>query len=136
MRFEYDPPVHDLVVADGIQLYYYDGDLKQTSSAPVGQTLADFLLRKNIKLSGDVQVVRVQEGGGLTQLTLTQKADPQAGTMTLGFTTQPFGLKKWRITDGTGQITEIELFDVVENPALPNMLFVYRDPANPKGNYN
>jgi outer membrane lipoprotein-sorting protein len=124
------------VVADGIQLYFYDGELKQTSSAPVGQTLADFLLRKRIKLSGDVQVTGVQEGGGLKQISLVQTADPSAGTMILGFKQGPFSLKKWRIVDGQGQITEVELFDVQENIALPNSLFVYRDPANPKGNYN
>lgn len=136
MRFEYDPPVEDMVVADGVQLYYYDGEIKQTSSAPVGQTLADFILREKIKLSGDVQVVKVQDGGGLMQLTLTQKADPDAGTMTLGFTPKPFMLKKWRVTDPTGQITEVELFDVHENVPLAASLFVYRDPKNPKGNYN
>jgi outer membrane lipoprotein-sorting protein len=136
MRFDYDAPVRDLVVADGVQLFYYDGELKQTASAPVGQTLADFILRKNIKLSGDIKIMRVQEGAGLMQVTLTQIADPDAGTMTLGFTQNPFSLKKWRITDGTGQITEVELFDVQENIAVPAALFVYRDPNHPKGNYN
>jgi outer membrane lipoprotein-sorting protein len=136
LRFEYDAPVADLVVADGIQLYFYDGELKQTSSAPVGQTLADFLLRKHIKLSGDIRVMGVAEGGGLQQITLTQTADPAAGTMTLGFRNDPFSLKKWRIIDGQGQITEVELFDVQPNVVLPNSLFVYRDPANPKGKYN
>ncbi len=136
MRFEYDAPVRDLVVADGVQLFYYDGELKQTASAPVGQTLADFILRKNIKLSGDVKVTQMQEGGGLMQVTLTQIADPGAGTMTLGFTQNPFTLKKWRITDGTGQITEVELFDIQENVPVPATLFVYRDPNHPKGNYN
>ncbi len=136
MRFEYDPPVKDMVVADGVQLFYYDGELKQTSSAPVGQTLADFLLRKDIKLSGDIQVVGVQQGGGLIQVIVTQKADPNAGTMTIGFRDQPFELKKWRITDGSGQITEVELFDVQQNIALSGGLFVYKDPANPKGKYN
>jgi outer membrane lipoprotein-sorting protein len=136
MRFEYDAPVRDLVVADGIQLYYYDGDLKQVSSAPVGQTLADFLLRKNIKLSGDVRVVGVQDGGGLTQIILAQTADPNAGTMTLGFRADPYGLKKWRVVDGQGQTTEVELFDIQEGLALPNSLFVFRDPDHPKGKYN
>lgn len=136
MRFEYDAPVKDMVVADGVQLFYYDGELKQTSSAPVGQTLADFLLRKDIKLSGDIQVVGVQQGGGLIQVIVTQKADPNAGTMTIGFRDQPFELKKWRITDGSGQITEVELFDVQQNIALSGGLFVYKDPENPKGKYN
>jgi outer membrane lipoprotein-sorting protein len=129
MRFEYDPPVKDMVVADGLQLYYYDGELKQTSSAPVSQTLADFILRKNIKLSGDVKIVKVQDGGGLRQVTLTQTADPDAGTITLGFAAEPLQLRKWRIVDGTGQITEVELFDVIENPPLPASLFVYKDPT-------
>lgn len=136
MRFEYDLPVKDMVVADGVQLFYYDGELKQTSSAPVGQTLADFLLRKDIRLSGDIRVIGIQEGGGLLQLILTQKADPNAGTMTIGFREAPFELKKWRITDGTGQITEVELFDVQQNIALSGRLFVYKNPAGPQTGYN
>jgi outer membrane lipoprotein-sorting protein len=136
LRFEYDAPVKDMVVADGLQLFFYDGELKQTSSAPVGQTLADFLLRKDIKLSGDIRVMGVQDAAGLKQIILTQTADPGAGTMTIGFRDGPFGLKKWRITDGTGSITEVELFDVQENIALPGSLFVYRDPQHPKGRYN
>lgn len=136
LRFEYDPPVSDMVVADGLQLYFYDGELKQTSSAPVSQTLADFLLRKDIKLSGDIRVMGVQQGGGLTQMILTQANDPNAGTMTLGFKDAPFALKKWRIVDGTGQTTEVELFDMQENIALSGSIFVYRDPQHPKGKYN
>lgn len=136
LRFEYDPPVADLVVADAIQLYFYDGELKQTSSAPVGQTLADFLVRRDIKLSKDITVTGLAEGGGLVQINLTQTADPGAGTMTLGFTRQPWALKKWRIIDGQGQITEVELFDMQSNIALPNSLFVFRDPKNPNGKYN
>lgn len=136
LRFEYDPPSKDIVVADGVQLFFYDGELKQTSSAPVGQTLADFLLRKNIKLSGDVRVMGVTDGGGLLQIMLTQSADPNAGTMTLGFTPSPFALKKWRVVDGQGQTTEVELFDSQQNMVLPGSLFVYRDPLNPKGKFN
>ena len=136
MRFDYDPPVKDMVVADGIQLYYYDSELKQTSSAPVGQTLADFLLRKKVKLSGDVKVTSVQQSAGMTQITLTQTADPSAGSMTLGLLDNPYMLKKWRVTDGQGQITEVELFDIQENIALSGGLFVYKDPQNPTGKYN
>ena len=136
LRFDYDAPVTDLVVADGLQLYYYDGELKQTSSAPVGQTLADFLLRKHIRLSGDVRVTGVKEGGGLTQVTMVQTADEGAGTLTLGFTPSPFALKKWRVVDGTGAITEVELFNLQQNIPLVGKLFVYKDPANPQGKYN
>lgn len=136
LRFEYDDPVGDFVVADGAFLYFYDADLKQTSNAPIGQTLADFLLRKDISLAGDVKVMGVQETGGLLQVLLTQAADPAAGSLTLGFRSEPFALKKWRVVDAQGQITEVELFDVRTGLALPATLFVYRDPAHPKGKFN
>lgn len=136
LRFEYDAPVTDFVVADGTFLYFYDGDLKQTSNAPIGQTLADFLLRKNVNLNGDIKVAGVSTGGGLLQILLTQAADPAAGSLTLGFKGDPFSLKKWRVVDAQGQITEVELFDVRTGLALPASLFVYRDPEHPKGKFN
>lgn len=129
LRFDYDPPSKDQVVADGVQLYYYDSELKQTSSAPIGRTLADFLLRKKVRLSDDVKVTDVKEGGGLTQISMVQRADEGAGTLTLGFSDQPWGLKKWRIVDAAGQITEVELFDIRQNINLPARLFVYKDPS-------
>jgi outer membrane lipoprotein-sorting protein len=129
LRFEYDPPVRDYVVADGLFIYFYDGELNQQSNAPIGQTLADFLLRDNIKFSGDLKVTQVVRGGGLTQISLVQKADPGAGKLILGFTENPFELKKWRVVDASGAVTEVELFDIEKNVKLPNNLFVYRAPS-------
>jgi hypothetical protein len=57
MRFQYDLPNGDYIVADGLLVHYWDDAVKNYSNAPVGSTLADFLLRKKIKLSGDLQVV-------------------------------------------------------------------------------
>ncbi|MDB5492036.1 MAG: outer rane lipocarrier LolA family protein [Micavibrio sp.] len=135
LRFEYDPPAKDFIVADGILIYFYDAQLKQQSNAPIGQTLADFLLRKNIKLSGDIKVDRVMRGGNLLQITVRQGKDPGAGSLTLGFTENPLQLKKWRVVDAQNQTVEVELFQMETGLALDSKLFVYHDP-NPKKRIN
>lgn len=135
LKFEYDPPLKDFVVADGLFIYFYDAQLKQQSNAPISQTLADFLLRKDLKLSGDLKVTKITRDGGLLQMTVVQTAEPNAGSLTLGFQEKPdFRLKKWRVKDAQGNITEIELFNVETGIKLPSDLFVYLDP-NKKG-YN
>jgi len=132
LRFEYDPPAKDFIVADGMLIYFYDAQLGEQSNAPIGQTLADFLLRTDIKLSGDIAVERVMRGGGLLQITLIQSKDPGAGSMTLGFTENPMQLKKWRIVDAQGQTVEVELFQLQTGLRLDPDLFVYRDPKGRK----
>lgn len=127
LRFEYDN-LDDFIVADGFFIYFYDAELQEQSNAPIGQTLADFLLREDLSLSGDVTVTGLRREAGLLQITVAQSADPQAGTLTLGFNENPMWLKKWRVTDALGNVTEVELFDMQTGISLDNTLFVYRDP--------
>ncbi len=132
LRFEYDPPIQDFVVADGLFIYFYDAQLGEQTNAPIGQTLADFLLRADLHLSGDVTVTKVERAGGLLQITLTQTKDPDAGSLTLGFEEKPMLLKKWRVVDAQGGVTEVELFQLREGVKLDSSLFVYRDPKPKK----
>lgn len=129
LRFEYDPPIEDFVVADGFFIYFYDAEAKEQTNAPIGQTLADFILREHIALSGDIKVVDVTRASEVLQVKLVQEADPEAGSLTLGFQEEPFQLKKWRIVDGQGLITEVELFYLKSGMTHPSGLFVYADPT-------
>lgn len=133
LRFEYDPPVEDFVVADGFFIYFYDAEAKEQTNAPIGQTLADFILRENVSLSGDVAVKEVKRAGDLLQITIVQSADPESGSITLGFQEEPFELKKWRVVDGQGLITEVELFYLKSGMKHPSGLFVYADPEDGTG---
>ncbi len=135
LRFEYDPPAKDFIVADGVLIYFYDAQLGEQSNAPIGQTLADFLLRRDIGFTHDVRIEKVMRGGGLLQITLVQKEDPGAGSMTLGFSENPFQLKKWRVIDAQGQTVEVELFQLQSGIELDPKLFVYTDPKGRKA-YN
>ncbi|MGH1397724.1 MAG: LolA family protein [Alphaproteobacteria bacterium] len=136
LRFEYDDPIDDFVVADGFFIYFYDAELGEQTNAPIGQTLADFFLREDLKLGGDLTVKDVRRAGEHIQITLSQTADPEAGTLLLGFKeNQDNGaltLNKWRIVDGQGLITEIELFHLKSGITHPKNLFTYRDPKAAK----
>jgi outer membrane lipoprotein-sorting protein len=116
-------------------IYFYDAQLGEQSNAPIGQTMADFLLRKDIRLSGDVSIERIMRGGDLVQITLIQASDPGAGSLTLGFSENPFQLKKWRVVDAQGQTVEVELFQMQSGVKLDSNLFVFHDPK-PKKKYN
>ena len=131
LRFEYDPPIEDFVVADGLFLYFYDSQLQEQVNVPIGQTLADFFLRKNADMrDGDVMITDVQRGGGLLQIKLVQKSDPQAGSLTLGLQEKPMRLKKWRVIDAQGLITEVELFYLKTDLEIDKDKFIYRNPAS------
>lgn len=130
LRFEYDLPVRDFVVADGFFIYFYDAKLGEQSNAPIGQTLADFLLRPDLKLSGDIRVAEVRRSGGLLLVKLVQTKDEGAGSLTLGFEENPMRLKKWRVTDATNAVVEVELFQMEEGINLPDGLFVYSAPVD------
>lgn len=129
LRFEYAPPNADYIVADGLLIHYWDNEVKNYSNAPIGSTLADFLLRKNIKLSGDLTVKSVQDvPDGRWLLTLSQTADPQAGNLTLLLDKNPLRLVRWRIIDGTGAMTEVSLFKIQTGLRPDPRLFVFKTP--------
>lgn len=128
MRFEYDPPVADFIVADGIFVYYYDAEMKQQSNTPIRRSLANFFLQDELKLSGDIHVSKVAREEGLLFITLMQKDEPLAGSLTLVFEEEPLKLKKWRVVDAQGLVTEIDLFSAETNLKLKDRLFYYYDP--------
>lgn len=127
LRFEYNR-IDDFIVADGFFIYFYDSELQQQMNAPIGQTLADFMLREDIDLKEDLVADNISETRDSYRMTLTQKKDPEAGNITLVFRKSPFELKKWFIKDAHNYVTEIELFELEEDVDLDKSLFVYRDP--------
>ena len=134
LRFEYDPPVEDFVVADGTFIYFYDAELQEQSNAPIGQTLADFILRPKLELKGDLKVTSFKRSGDLFQVEVVQTTDPQAGKLILGFKEDPMTLKKWRIVDAQGLITEVELFYLKTDVVHPSGMFTYKNPKPKKLN--
>jgi len=135
LRFEYNE-VDDFIVADGVFIYFYDSEMGEQTNAPIGQTLADFLLRKNLKLSGDLVVQKIDIEGAYKTFSLTQSDDEGAGTVKLYFDQEPFALRKWQVTDAAGLTTEVLLRNMERDLDLPAKLFAYFKPKQDKPAYN
>lgn len=135
LRFEYNE-VDDFIVADGTFIYFYDSELQEQTNAPIGQTLADFLLRKDIKLTGDLNVQKISKEDNLKTFTLVETGNEGGGAVKLFFNEEPFALKKWQITDAAGLTTEVLLRDMKRDIDLPSKLFAYFKPKQDKPNYN
>ncbi len=133
LRFEYDPPSKSFVVADGLFIYFYDGDLEEQTNAPIGATLANFFLRKNFSFSDDLIVKDAKWANNLLQIKIVQAEEPDSGSITFAFDKSPFTLKKWRVVDGQNMITEVELFYLTSGIKHKKGLFVYKDPNRNSG---
>ncbi|HYD30103.1 MAG TPA: outer membrane lipoprotein carrier protein LolA [Azospirillaceae bacterium] len=128
MRLEYEPPVKDYVVADGLFVFYWDDRMQQSSSAPIGSTLADVILRKDLKLSGAVTVTGVHRSPGTLEVSLVQTDDPGKGELTLVFEDKPLRLRKWRVVDAQSLTTEVALLNPQLGVELDKNLFFFSDP--------
>lgn len=133
LRFEYDPPIEDFIMADGTIIHYYDSELDTTSRALIGQTLAAFLVRKDPGLTnGKIEVVNLarETRDNLLGITVIKKGKPEKGRLTLIFQEKPtLELLKWQVVDSQGYVTQIELTDVEKGVDLDEDLF--RDIPDP-----
>lgn len=129
MRIDYDPPNGNFIVADGSFVYFWDAEVKEQQNSPIGSTLADFLLREDIRLSGDVTVIGMNSQDGLLEVTLVQAKDPGLGSLTLVFEEKPFSLRKWRVLDAQGRTTEVALQGPQFGVSLDKDQFYFRDPG-------
>lgn len=130
MRLTYDPPFKDFIVADGLFIFYWDGEMRQQSSAPIGSSLADVILRKDLKLGGDVAVRKVSRFPGGLEVTLAEAKDAGKGTITLIFQDKPLTLLRWRVEDAAGLTTEVGLIDAQFGAKIDPDQFVFREPAD------
>ena len=136
MPSEYAPPLTDFIVADGLFIYYYDGQMKQQSNVLISKSLASFFLRSDLKFSGDISVSDIKRNDGLLLVTLVQSEDSLEGSLTLMVAENPMQLKKWIVVDAQGLVTKVELFDIESGVKLDDDLFYYYDPERKKPSYN
>lgn len=112
LRIEYDPPSPVLILTQGSYLMLFDKDLQSPSYTSLDDSLAGFLVRSKIRLSGDVQVRELERAKGVVRLSIVQTESPDAGILTLVFNDDPLQLRQWVIVDAQGGETRVSL----ENP--------------------
>ena len=127
MRFEYDPPSPVLLIADRVSVYYVDKQLAQMSKVGLKSTPAWFLLRDPITFD-DLVINRFERGANALAITVTEPTEPDNGSLTMVFNSQPLALRQWMIVDQQRKTTTVSIFDAQFGVALDPELFVYHDP--------
>jgi outer membrane lipoprotein-sorting protein len=126
MRFEYDPPDPQLLVAGFGLLVYHDPDLAQTTNIPLSATPLGILLANKVQLSGVVTVTNIDREPGEIRLTLIRTGKAAEGSLTLVFGTGPLELRQWVVTDAQQKQTRVSLYDIAPGGPFPDSLFTYQ----------
>ena len=130
LRFEYDPPIPVLVVADGTWVVFHDSEINQVTRLPLGSTPLAVLLRDEIRLRGSVTVTEVARATGTLRITVIDSDATDQGSITLVFSDRPLALRQWLIRDPQGQETSIALSEIRYNMILKPELFVFFEPLD------
>jgi outer membrane lipoprotein-sorting protein len=138
LRFQYQPGVPMLIVADGKRLSMVDYETKRVENWPIGNSPLAILLNADPDLGRIARVVRND-----AQLLMVEARDPkrpQYGTITLGFARNagaPAGLllEGWTVIDAQNNRTTVRLSNQKFNTAVADSAFHFDDPRRrgPKG---
>ncbi len=129
MRIEYDGPVPFLLVATGVWLILYDGELQQTSYLPIDSSPAAVLLRDRVDFSKDLTVRGVERTAGALRLHIVEDTLLGRGSIYLTFGDQPLKLREWTVIDAQGQATQVALLNPEFGIELDPVLFMYVAPG-------
>lgn len=127
LRFDYDPPVPVLIIANGWSLLYYDRELEQASFMPLWETPLWFLIRDEVKLSDDIRVTDVRQDRGVLRITLVNREEADEGRVTLVFSDHPLVLRKWELVDAKGVETQVSLLNPQFGVEVDPELFEHKD---------
>jgi outer membrane lipoprotein-sorting protein len=136
LRFQYQPGVPMLIVADGKRLFMIDYETRHVDNYPIGNTPLDVLLDAKPNLARIAKVVH-DEPQNLVIETRDPKR-PQYGTITMGFSrgSGPAGLtlQGWTVLDAQNNRTTVRLSNQRFNVAIGDDSFRWNDPrrAGPK----
>lgn len=122
-RLDYTDPSSLLVLSDGNSLINFDKDVGDPGYLSLDSTPAHFILRKHVKLTGDITVSSLLPGLNSLRATLVKTNDSQMGSLTLVFQADPFMLKGWIVLDSQETITQVVLSEISENVPLDPKLF-------------
>ena len=123
-RFDYGGGTKKVVISDGRLLAIQDQDLKNEDIVELDNTPFRVLLRKDVNLARDANVLDVQEAEDVLTIALQDKSPDAPGRIQLILMRKPQPqLKEWVITDAQGLRTRVELSDVVQNSPVEDALF-------------
>jgi outer membrane lipoprotein-sorting protein len=130
IRFEYQMPNPNLIIADGTTVAVQNSNLHTTDRYPLLNSPLRLLLSENIDLSNDPRISAVKHERGVLSMTARENAGPAIGAITLSFAdsgAEGLELRQWEVVDAQGSHTTIVISDVHQVADIPARLFVIQD---------
>jgi outer membrane lipoprotein-sorting protein len=128
MRFEYDKPNPNLIIADGSTIAVSNSQLKTTDRYPLVDSPLRLLLGDNVDLTRDTRIESVKAENGLVSVTARERGGPAEGAITLTFIDSGgLQLRQWEVLDAQGQRTTILVNDARQVADIPARLFVIEE---------
>jgi outer membrane lipoprotein-sorting protein len=137
VRFQYQPGVPILVVADGNGLWFIDYQVRQVQRYPIGNTPLSALLDSSKDIARFARIVPVADSRVLF-VEARDPRHPEYGTLTLAFAREegaPAGLRLqgWIALDGQNNRTSVRLSNQRFNIGVGDEAFRWRDPRPMRG---
>ena len=124
VRFEYDPPNRDLVIAAGGSVNIFDARSNQGPTVyPLRRTPLNLILGRRVDLTRDRMVVDHFQEGPTTVVVAQDPERPEYGNIRLVFSADPVELRQWVITDDMGRETTVILGDLQVDARLATGIF-------------
>jgi outer membrane lipoprotein-sorting protein len=130
VRFEYQQPNTNLVIADGSTVAVENNALKTTDRYPLANSPLRLLLSDNIDLANDSRISLVKMEPGALSVTAREDSGPAQGSITLTFADAGTGgleLRQWEVLDAQGARTAVIVSEMRQVTDIPARLFVIQD---------
>lgn len=123
VRFEYDNPPLTLM-SDGVWAMINDREIESVDRYPLRETPLHLLLKKDVNLTNDAQIVDVTAANGLVAVTALEEEGIAQGQLTMVFSEPVLELRYWQVIDAQGDRVTVSLKNVQTGMKLDPELFI------------
>ena len=129
LRFEYDKPNPNLIVADGRTVAVSNTALKTTDRYPLLDSPLRLLLSEKVDLATDRRISGTRREAGTLIVTARQTTGPARGQITLFLadTGSSLELRQWEVVDAQGLKTLLTINNLMTGVELAPRLFVIQE---------
>ncbi len=132
MRFQYNPPSPNLIVADGHTVAVANSRLNTVDRYPLSETPLGLILNSKVDIRHNPQLVSVAHQQGSVVIALRTSTNRTTANLSLVFAEPEYELRQWTVVDDQGSTTTVALRSLEPGAVLPPSLFVLPD-RNPFG---
>jgi len=130
LRFEYNPPVPTLLVADGHGVAVVNKRLKTIDTYPLFETPLHLILDKTIDIRHSPQFVSMQHQQGTVVINMRSNQAHSKANISLVFSEPAYELRQWTVLDNQGLATTVALRDLQPGATVSPSLFVLPDKSS------